>query len=376
LDISLDAIPTLLLNKQEEIKELNFRLLGVDSLHQSENTHKALEILDSLNIDDRHPLAAKAHLLRGRCLSKEGKLKKAERSFYKAIQLASQSEDNENIESWSFNELAIACYLQNDLESALQFVESGIDAFNRKGKREYLYWLLTLNKAIYLQRMNKIGESMSVVLQVWDLLDTIPQHYVINFYWLRAELLRQSDDLKDAEKYALEGAEIARRYRENELLFELWTLLGTIYVDAEKWDKAEFSLDQALAIKVSEHKLVTTYAWLGRLYTEQKQWEKAIEVLNKALELGEKYNDVSRYEETLRYMGDYYREKGEPREAIKHYQKVLNLSEKHNLKKTQYIALLRLAQCWEGIDKEEFQQATANMYRIQVEEGVKPFGKI
>jgi tetratricopeptide (TPR) repeat protein len=112
------------------------------------------------------------------------------------------------------------------------------------------------------------------------------------------------------------------------------------------------------------------------LYTEQKQWEKAIEVLNKALELGEKYNDVSRYEEALRYMGDYYREKGEPREAIKHYQKVLNLSEKHNLKKQQYVALLRLAQCWEGIDKEEFQQATANMYRIQVEEGVKPFGKI
>jgi transcriptional regulator with XRE-family HTH domain len=107
LDISLDAIPTLLLNKQEEIKELKFRLLGVESLHRSDNTQKALEILDSLNIEDRHPLAAKVHLLRGRCLSKEKKLKKAERALYKAIQLASQSEDNENIESWSFNELAI-----------------------------------------------------------------------------------------------------------------------------------------------------------------------------------------------------------------------------------------------------------------------------
>lgn len=163
-----------------------------------------MDILDSLDLNDNHPLAAKAYYLKGKCFIKGEKWKKAERNLYKAIQLASQQEDTENIEAASFNELSIICYYQNDMDKALQFIESGLDAFKSDGKRDSLIWLLNMNKALFLERMGKLGDSMNVVLRVWDSLETVDESdTVLIFYWLRAELLRRMKDFQGSEKYAL-----------------------------------------------------------------------------------------------------------------------------------------------------------------------------
>ncbi|PTM56834.1 tetratricopeptide repeat protein [Desmospora activa] len=360
LNLSLDSLPRFMLEKKGELKALNFKLLGAESLFSNGKWEKALDILDSFELDDSHSLAAKVYYLKGKCFIKADKWKKAERNLFKAIQLASQQEDRDNIEAASFNELAIICYFHNDLDKAIQFVTSGLDAFETNGKQGSLFWLLNMNKALFFERLGKLSDSMNIVLEVWESLETIDESdTVLIFYWLRTELLRRMGELKGSEKYALAGIDIARRNSDFNQLFELWVVLGCTYVDQEKYEDAEFSFEQALTLDgPKEHKLITAYAWLGKLYVLQKKWDQALPALENALSLGKKHNDISRYGQALQYMGDYFREKGEPDKAIVYYQESLELAQNHNMKKKEYIALFRLAQCWEGVSKEEFQQAT------------------
>ncbi|MFC4077212.1 helix-turn-helix domain-containing protein [Salinithrix halophila] len=367
LNIGLDQVPQMLKRKREEIRKLNFKLLGVESLFSNGKWEKALEILHSLELEDSHLLAPKAYYLKGKCLIKAKRWKKAERELHKAIQLASQQADVENIEAAGFNELAIIYYSQNDLENALQFIESGIDAFDTERERQYLYYLLTLNKAIFLERLGRLNESMNVVTEVWDSLYCLDESdTVLTFYWLRSELLRRLGQHRGAEEYVLEGIDIARRNSDFNLLFDLWTVMGSSYINQEKWDEAEFCFEQALSLDgVKEHKFIQTFSWLGMLYINQKEWNKAFPVLEKALSLGKKHNDVPRYIQAIHVMGDYYRERGEAEKAIEQYHQALELSRKHDLLKREYAAVFRLAECWEGQNKEEFSKATANMYEVQ-----------
>jgi tetratricopeptide (TPR) repeat protein len=367
LNIELERIPAMIMGKQEELKALNVRLLGVESLFSNGRWEKAIEILDSLDLNDSHPLADYVFYLKGKCLMDAKKLKRAERSLYKAIQIASQKEDKTNIEAASFCELSRVCYLENDLDQAIKFTESGIDAFEKDGDRSYVWWTLHLNKALYLEKIGKLNDSLSVVLEVWDSIETMDEtDTVLVFYWLRAELLRRMGQMKDCEIYALEGINIARRNGRFDQLFELWVVLGSAYVVDEKWDDAEFALDNALSLQgADERRYITAHAWMGRLYTSQQKWKQALSHLGKAISLGEKHNDVPQLVRALQYLGKYYWEVKDLDSAVHQYQKAAELSKKHNLKKQEYLALFRLAECWAGRDEKEFQLATVNMFDVQ-----------
>jgi tetratricopeptide (TPR) repeat protein len=378
LEISLDQIPTLMMNEQAELAQIQFKLLGAESFYSNNKATLALEILDQLDLDDSHPYAAEMYYQRGKCYQLQSKWKRAERSFYKAIQLSSQQGSNNNIEAASFCELGLCCYRQNDLDQALQFVESGLDAFVETGERKFVKYALLINKAVYLERLGRLGEGLNVVMALWENLKDIDQiDFVLTTYWLRSELLRRSRQLNDAIKYAKAGVELARRNRHYNLLFDLWTVLGSIYMDKEQWQEAEFCFHQLLNLDgPKEHKFITAYARLGKLYIILEKWDQAYDKLVSAVTLGEKYNDAPRLDQALQTMGDYYRSKNDPRKAISYYQRCLELAERHGFKKRKHHALFRLAQCWDGIDEEEFQKVTANMYKVQAElneEGVQAY---
>lgn len=367
LNIELERIPAMIMGKQEELKALNVRLLGIESLFSNGRWEKAIEILDSLDLNDSHPLADYVFYLKGKCLIVGNKFKRAERNLYKAIQISSQKEDKANIEAASFCELSRVCYLENDLDQAIKFTESGIDAFEKDGDRSQVWWTLHLNKALYLEKIGKLNESLSVVLKIWGSIGIIDEiDTVLTFYWLRAELLRRMKQLEESEKYALEGIDIARRNSAFDLLFELWIVLGSGYIDRKKWDEAEFALTNALSLQGPiERSFIIAHAWMGRLYTLLQKWDEAFLHLEKAVSLGEKINDVPKLVRALRYLGEYYKEKEDLDSAVQQYQKAAELSKKHNLKKQEYLALFRLAECWSGRDEKEFQLATVNMFDVQ-----------
>lgn len=367
LNIKLEEVPSIIMGQKEEMKSLKIRLLGVESLFANDKFDEAMAILDSLDLNDTHPLADYFFYLKGKCLIKARKLKRAERNLYKAIQIASRKDDKSNIEAASFSELSMVCFIESDLEKAVDFIESGIDAFRAEGERTFVWWILHLNKALFLKKLGKLNESLSVVLEVWDAIDTIDESdTVLILYWLRAELLRRMGQLAEAEKYALEGIDIARRNGDFNQLFELWIVLGSIFINCKKWDDAEFALEQALTLQGPlEIRYITAHTHMGKLFILQQKWEEALSHLKKAVFLGEKHNHVSQLVQALQYLGKYYKEKNEMDLAVQQYQKASELSKKHGLKKQEYLSLFRLAECWAGRDEKEFQMAMVNMFDVQ-----------
>ncbi|OYD07111.1 helix-turn-helix domain-containing protein [Paludifilum halophilum] len=373
LNIDMDRLPELMMSEQEQLENLRFELFSIQSLRDTGDADQALEELNRLELDDSHPLAATYHYLKGKCFYSRKKWKKAERSYYNAIRLANQNsyDKTTNIEAVSFLELGLCSYTQNDLNQALQYTHSSKDAFVQGGERPYIWYVANFNEALFLERLGRLAESMKVIHEIWDsLVHTDKIETVISFYWLRSELLRRNGLHDEAIDYAMQGLEKARQNLSYNLIFELWTVLGSTYMAKENWNAAKTCFNRALHLKgkfTQEQRFVTTYARLGQLYMLQEKWDEAYDVISQAILVGEKYDDAPKLTYALQVMGDYYRTREKKEKAIPYYQRALELAQKHNYKKKKYKALFRLAQCWDGLDEEEFQKHTHNMYLVQQE---------
>lgn len=353
--------------EKQDVKMINIRLLGVESLLTSDNWKEALRVLDNLNLDETHPLANYFFYLKGKCLIKADNRMAASHHLNKAIKITEKKGDRSNIKAASYNEISVIEYIKCELDKALESIEAGINAFQTDGERKYVWWILQLNKALYLEKSGKLANSMNVVLEVWKSIETIDDMgTILKFYWLRAELLRRMEQLDDSEQFALKGIDIARRSGHLDELLQLWTVLGTGYINNERWDDAEFALKEALSIQgAKEHNYATAHAWIGRLYTLSRKWDMAFPHLKKAVFIAEKYNDIRQMIRPLRYLGEYHKERGEWELSVRCYERVWELSKRHYLRKQEYLALFRLAECWVGRDERKFQRTMMEMFEVQ-----------
>ncbi len=107
-------------------------------------------------------------------------------------------------------------YYQNNLEQAITYTNSGLDAFVDEGERIQYKYVLLQNKAMFLEKMGRPVEALKVIQNAWEYLPEIEQvEVVLGFYWLRAELLRRIKDYDTALQIAKEGLEKARLTHEN-----------------------------------------------------------------------------------------------------------------------------------------------------------------
>lgn len=373
LEISMDQLPEMLMGQHKERQELRFRLLAIESLQRMGGLEDALRQLDEIQLNDSHPYAAMVHWLKGVCSLFLRQFKRAERELFHAIRLSNQSlyAKKENIESYSFNDLSLCSYYQNDLKSAVEYTDSGLDAFNPDGQRKIVKYLLLRNKAIYLERLGRVIEALKVVQETWDELPQIEQiETVLSFYWLRAELLRKSGVYDEAISYAREGIELANLNHQYNSLFDLWTVLGSIYLSAKKWEKAENCFDIAMKIPtqhVDSNRMIRATIQLGKLYLKQEKWEKAEVYLQRAVKGSEETNSIVYLSEALLVAGTYYYARSQYDEAIQYYERAASLSNNYQLKEKEYRAWYLLAKCWKEFNPEEFRRCTDNMFRIQEE---------
>lgn len=358
LEIDLSKLPDLIMSEQKEHQNLKFKLLNIESMCGTGFPEKALQELNNINLDDNHPFSCTVHYLKGKFYLEKQIWKRAERSFYKAIQLASLGNRTNNIEAGSFLELGLCCYFQNNLDEALRFTESGLDAYVENGNRLHLKYVLLQNKAIYLERLGRINESMNIVQEVWPELHKIDEaKLLLNFHWLRSDLLRQMKRYDEAIDIAIVGLDIARRNQNYSFLFDLWTVLGTVYMNKSAWDKAKESFERALDLKSliqEKDKFTTTYARLAILYMHLNQWDQAFDCSQKAIENGKRYHDAPRQTYALQVRGDLHRLKGEKEKAIPYYKQALELARKYHYREKQYKTLLRLSDYWSELNDDEF----------------------
>lgn len=262
-------------------------------------------------------------------------------------------------------------YYQNNLEQAITYTNSGLDAFVDEGERIQYKYVLLQNKAMFLEKMGRPVEALKVIQNAWEYLPEIEQvEVVLGFYWLRAELLRRIKDYDTALQIAKEGLEKARLTHENARKFDLWIVTGSTYMAMKRWPEAESCFEVALKMeeKFPNREIVSTaYTRLGILYLQQERWEEAKDSIQRAIQIGEESNDILRLVYALTTMGYYHKHRKDYHEAIKHYKQAAELAQKHQLKNKEYIALFELTQCLETVDEEEFLAALRNMYKIQKE---------
>ncbi|QKG83360.1 helix-turn-helix transcriptional regulator [Kroppenstedtia pulmonis] len=371
LAIGMDKLPDLILGEKKELKDLQFRFMVIESLCEAGKIKEALDRLEQLGLEDSHPFAGILYYLRGKCLARKGDWKKAERNFYKGMQLShlNQHLTMSNLETACFSDLAVCCYHQNDLEKALQFTDSGIDAFVSNGERQYLWHLMHRNKGIYLERMGRIAEGLKLVQDLWEELPRttdIDTH--LGFYWLRSELLRRGGMYDEAIRFAEEGISLARISRKADSLFSLWSVLGECYMDLKEWEQAEECFE--VTMKYEEHlsdkmKLCNTYTKIGLLRMKQGKMTEAFHAIDTSIQYGETYQDYPRLTYASILMGHYHREQRRRHEAVRYYQQALELARKHQYRTLEHRALFHLAQCWNGEDEREFQKYMREIYRIQ-----------
>jgi tetratricopeptide (TPR) repeat protein len=373
LDLDLEKLPELMMDEQEQLKSIQFRLMAIETMQSIGKQEEAIDRLDALNLEDTHPYAPIGYYIRGKYFGSQGNWKRAERALFNAIRLANQSPygKKSNIEAASYNHLGLGSYYQNNLEQALLYTNSGLEAFDPEGDRKELQFILERNKATYLEKLGRVGEAMRVVQKLWERIPEIRKiETILHLYELRTDLLRRSGMYEEAIQYAKEGLEIARMNNQHDRTFDLWTALGGVYLTIKEWDEAEICFDVALKLKgmfKNQNVFITTYTRLGILYMHQEKWNKAHEMLTEAIRLGEKLNSAFLLVDALLVMGNYYRKRGNLSEAIQFYQRALDLSREHNYKKKEYTILFHLAQCWENTDQKEFQSCMENMYKVQRE---------
>lgn len=371
LEIPLDKLPEIMNGEQRELEDLRLRLLIVETLSDIGRQDEALEQLESLGIEDSHLLAPAAYYLRGKVLYRKKRWRQAERAFSNGIRLSEQQPhgDRNNMASTCYLMLGLCNYHLNNLEKALEYTDNGIKAYNPEGERPYTIYTLLRNKAIYLERLGRVVEGLKVIEEIWEDLPKIHQmETYLSLYWLKAELLRRSGVLDDALEVCLEGLHIARMNKEYGSLFDLWTVLGSIYVEKGEWENAEACFRLTMGIKseqIQEDRLSATYTKLGLLYMHQKKWDEAKNFFSEAIKSGEKGNDIPHLVDALSSMGDLHRAQGNIDEAIPYYRRTAELSKKYRLREKEYEAWYRLAQCYEKKDEEEFRLCTVNMFKVR-----------
>ncbi|SFS62523.1 tetratricopeptide repeat protein [Marininema halotolerans] len=364
--IKLKEIPSLIREEQMLLEDLKLKMLSIESLQRKGKYDQADELLSSIEDGDDKPVAAEVKWLRGVNALFTKNYRKAEKEFTHAIRIASQNEmDTSNIEAFSFSDLGLCSYYQNDLQAALDYTNSGIDAFNPHGERKFLKYLLLRNKATFLERMGKVMEGLKVVEEVWDEIDQIDQLETrSSFYWLKSEFLRKSGALGDALQCAQEGIRFAA-INSHHGLFDLWSVLGSIYTTREEWEKAENCFRIAMEISLEQsNRFVRASIQMGHLYIKQKQWTKAEATLSKAVQQAENF-EIAYKVDGLLALGDLFFQQHNKYEAITYYRQAIELAHRFNYTEKEYKGWYWLAECYKGDNEEEFQCCTVNMFNVQ-----------
>jgi tetratricopeptide (TPR) repeat protein len=213
---------------------------------------------------------------------------------------------NTNLKAGSLNELSRVAYFEGFLEQAMHYVEDGLEAFCISGEREYYRDILLVSKAFYLEKLNHWEEIVRITDDLWANMDVMwGIDTILNLYEIKIKILLRQGLYNQAIEYTRKGLIRARIDKILDRSFDLWSLLGTIYLKQNDLVEAETCFLTALKMKVEKpYLLISTYIELCQLYQRQENYAKAFHVAHKAVNLGKESKDQDRLFGALKSLGD------------------------------------------------------------------------
>ncbi|PTM59181.1 helix-turn-helix domain-containing protein [Desmospora activa] len=371
LDLSMEDLPVYMQEYKVEQDEALVRLYSIECNIDSGKTGDALERLKEMRVPDGHPLAPSVYFLIGKCHRSAKRWKKAESNFQNAIRLASSTGDPYNIEAAAFNELAVVMFFENNYEQALSFINSGLDVFNDNGERQEYRRILEINKVAFLEKMGRIPQAIKLIDELWENRKWIRNFHALTLlYEIRTILFRKTQLHREAVECALEGIEIARMNRHFDRVFDLWSALGTTYLEMNKYDMAKHAFQTALDhlhILDHPHPVVDVYSQLGSLFMEERDYTTAMDYIRKGVNTAREVKEKVSLSKALIVLGKCQIAQDQYREATVALQEAVALTEELGRREELREAVLHLTRAWQSVDENKYRISLERLYKIELE---------
>jgi tetratricopeptide (TPR) repeat protein len=333
----------------------------------------ALLRLRQVKIPPDHPFQPLTVFLKGRCAYKSGNLDKATSYYREGIRLADLFPEARtmNVPAVCFHGLGQVFFRQNDPNRALEAVKQGLAVFDPDGERQYLRYHLLISKVIYLEKLERLSEAIMTLEEgLWPYLSEIETEVQLNMYELHASLLTKMGMPEKAIPFAEKGLELARRSRNMDRCFELWTTLGSSYKQLRQFDFAERCFETALRFenRVGLRGLIATnYTELGILHWMKGEPETAEAYLQKAVKVSQKAKDRFRQYEALLALGKIFLQQKKEKEAISHLEMACQVAKENGFLRQERDAYIYLSQCYENRDVVLYHKYSARVHQLSVQ---------
>ncbi|RAL25596.1 helix-turn-helix domain-containing protein [Thermoflavimicrobium daqui] len=371
LDVNLEQLSNLMTKEKKNEKKYRLQLMSIENMIDLVDPNAGLAKLRQMSSDCFSHCPGMINYLKGKSYYRKNK-EKAETYFLKAIQQVEQQPilEKSNIKPICYNELGTIYFYKHELEKALHYTQKGIDSFIPEGERSYVKSMLLANKAIYLEDLGRLEESIQTI----DQLRAQPEEFkstnsTLSIYVLQARIYHRNKLYSQAITCTETGIELARINRMHDRSSELWTLLGNIYFSLEKTEEAEICYLTALDLKEKikkEHLLISPYTQLGLLYLEQDKFVEAKRPLEDAVKIGERSDHILPFISALIALGNFYLKQKKYYQAIQPFEKALVLAQKHHSMDREEQIVVNLCYCYEQIgDIERFQDYSKRLVEVK-----------
>ncbi|TCP65552.1 tetratricopeptide repeat protein [Baia soyae] len=380
IDITMDQIPQLLSEtkkqKDHTIKRLELQLIAVENEIDFVDASQALKKIKGLRseIQEKKCLSylAVVNYLTGKTYYKKENWTKAKDYYYKAIQSHEEFPEivHLNIKAGSFYGLARISFRDSDIVTALKFVNNGLTAFQSSGKRKYLQYQLMISKVIYSEMLERNEDAFDTLSEMWQCLDEIDTEILLNMYQLQSTLYIKRKKCEIAISYAVKGIDIARRNKNFDRCFELWTTLGSAYIHLGDLEQAKICFETASQFEskirrkfLSVHNLIQ----LGLLYMKERDTEYAQAILEDAVGKAKKENDALLRFKSLEALGDCFLQQSKHKEALDQFECAYEIAQKHSFLPQEHQLALKLAEFYERVDLTKHTKYSTRFYQISVQ---------
>lgn len=376
LAIDIDDLPKLIeseISKEDKEKDdIRMRILSIESIIGMSGSEK--EVINQIgewDLNEDHPMYIYIPYLKGQYYLGRKNYEKAKCCFSQSIQISEKYPETRytNIHAACYSELGRLAYLQNDLDTAIDCTNQGIEVFDQEGLRKQTYYVLLVSKAIYLELLDYRQEASDILNKLWKNIKNIRSiDTILHMYDIKGKILRRSKMYRKATKYCIKGIYLARLNNKPVHAAELWTTLGEIYREQKDLKNAEqcFLTAQSLESKVpAKWILFRLYHQLGLLYMEQGRIIKAQKHFEKALRRGENHSStlIVRYIQTLKSLADCLVHQKLDKEAMEKYEKALSLADQHSLRYQQKDIQLKIGELLAKTDEGKFLAYVKDLFK-------------
>ncbi|SMO86577.1 helix-turn-helix domain-containing protein [Melghirimyces algeriensis] len=336
LGLTMQELPEYIAKEQKNQEHVKSFLGMAESLVNMGCEESAYNMVKNMDVQDESSHASLFYWITGSYYMRKKKYEKAEVHFHNAIRTSARSRftSDSNIEAYAFKDLGRCSYYQNDLQKALLFTDSGLDAYDPDGERNHIKYILLRNKSIYLERLGRIAEAFKIVQDVWSNIHRIDHiETLVSLYWLKSELLRKTSSFKESVYTAQEGIHKAGVNKLKSFSTNLWVTLGSSYRSLKELEKAEVCYDIAMRLAEStemSNPYIRACISVSYLCMDRKDWDKAEVHLGKAIEKA-KENECHFYLiDAYMASGILYNLQGFKDEAIANFRLAIKVADEYN----------------------------------------------